>query len=136
VTTKQSEKAEVDRLWTLDNKLAPFKSDIYERDKLRKKIAARFDDEDATKSFIAPGETTPGVEVSARTNRRDFKPGALKKLATFLGELFWPLAKVSMEDFEDHVTILDRDKYVVESQSGYRYVKAIPSPASVNKKAA
>jgi hypothetical protein len=124
MTTKQLQAAEVDEFVILDTELAPFKSKIRRRDDLRKLIGARYENEDPNGTFIAQGNVS-SAKVSPRTMRRDFKPGAMEKFAAFLGKVFFKLAKVSMEDFDNHVTILDREKFVVQSQTGYRYVNAI-----------
>ncbi len=115
----------MDEFVELDTELAPFKKKIYRRDTLRKEIAARYENEPETESFIAPGIFTAGVEVGPKTMRRDFKRGALEILASILGKPFWKLISMRMEDFDNHVTIDQRDKYVAQSQSGYRYVHAI-----------
>ena len=119
---------EADRFGYLDKKLAPFKSEIAEREKLSKKLRARADAEPADQPCVFEGDHFT-LKLSARTMKRVFKPGALKRLFNFLGDAFYKIAEVPLGKFDDHVTILDRSKYVVEEQIGYRTIEAIEKPA-------
>jgi len=119
---------EADRFGYLDQKLAPFKSEIAEREKLGKTMRARADAEPANQPCLFEGEHFT-LKLSARTMKRVFKPGALKRLCAFLGDAFYKIADVPLGKFDDHVTILDRPKYVVEEQIGYRTIEAIEKPA-------
>lgn len=134
MTAKQLESVEVDEFVDLDTELYPLKSKISRHQFLRKKIAARFENREADGTFKAEGVRTDGVLVGPKTMQRDFKPGALKRLADFLETSFWKIAKVSMKDFDDHVTIDERDRFVVRSQSGFRLVTVVRTE-SVDKAA-
>lgn len=121
-------KAELDQYGDYCKTLAPFKSTISAHKALRKKIAAAYEDQAADESFQAEGERWT-VKLSPKTVRRMFKPGALKRLAHFLGDAFYKIAQVPLGEFEAHVTLPDRSKYIVESQTGYRTVEAVEKQA-------
>lgn len=116
--------AEIDKFGDLDTELAPFKSKISEREKLRKSIVARFETEPADQSCSGEGERFI-IKLTARTMKRVYKPGAMKRLAAFIGDTFWKICELPMGKFDDHVTILDRDRYVVEEQTGYRTIEVV-----------
>lgn len=122
-------KAELDQYGDLCKTLAPFKSSISAKEALRRKIAAAYEDQAADQSFQAEGERWT-IRLSPKTVKRMFKPGALKRLAFFLGDAFFKIAQVPLGDFEAHVTLPDRSKYVVESQTGYRTVEAVEKKAA------
>ena len=125
---------EIDKFGDLDKELAPFKSKIAEREKLRKIIVARFENEAADQEFTGEGERY-SVKLSARTMKWVWKPGALKRLATFLDDRFFKICDVGLEDFEGNVTILDRPKFGAKDQIGYRRITATVEKAEVAKAA-
>ena len=126
---KKVTKAEVDHYGDLCKRLDPFKADIAGKEKLRKKIVAAYDDQPADESFTPEGDRWI-LKLGPRTMRRIWKPGAIKRLATFLGDAFYKIAQVPLGEFDDHVTIPDRSKYVIEEQTGHRHIDAIEKPAA------
>ncbi len=122
-------KAELDQYGDDCKTLAPFKSVISRKEALRKKIVSAYEDQAEDQSFQAEGERWT-VKLSPKTTKRAFKPGALKRLAAFLGDVFFKIAQVPLGEFENHVTVLDRSKYIVESQTGHRTVEAVEKKAA------
>ncbi len=131
---KQITKAEYDQYGDDCKTLAPFQSTITRKESLRKKIVAAHEDKPADLPCAAEGDRWL-LMLSPRKMKRIFKPGAIKRLAAFLGDQFYKIADVGLGDFDEHVTILDRSKYVVEEQTGHRTIEAIEKPAAARKAA-
>jgi hypothetical protein len=125
--------SETDEMGDLDEELAPLKPKIARREYLRKKFVARAENEPADQPCTFEGKRW-NLKLSARTMKRVFKPGAMKRLATVLGDVFFRIADFPLGKFDDYVTIDNREKYVVLEQTGYRTIEAIEKPAM--KKAA
>ncbi len=126
---KHITKAEYDQYGDDCKTLAPYQSTITRKEGLRKKIVAAHEDKPADLPCTAEGERWT-LMLSPRKMKRIFKPGAIKRLAAFLGDTFYKIADVGFGDFDEHVTILDRSKYVVEEQTGHRTIEAVEKPAA------
>jgi hypothetical protein len=114
----------IDEYGDLQAELAAMKPKQARAAILKQELAARFAWAAESQDYIEHGKRYDLV-VSACANERDFKPDAMRKLARFLGKLFWPLCKISLEDFDDHIALPLRKQYVTESQTGARRMKAI-----------
>lgn len=115
----------IDEFGDLDQDLSPFAKKLRRRDDLRKQIQSWYAEEGGNQTFIAAGDRW-GVSIGEKAHKREFKPGCMRRLATFLGALFFKVCRVNLEDFDAHVPIGERARFVVESQSGYRKIEAFP----------
>ncbi len=122
--------AEADEIGDLDAELAPFKSKIARREYLRKKFVARAEDSPADEACTFEGAERWNVKLTARTLKRVFKPGAMKRLATYLGEVFFRIVEFPLGKLDDYVTIENREKYVTLERVGYRSLEAVEKPAA------
>ncbi len=121
---KSALSVDIDKFGDLDKELAPYKSKIAEREKLRKIIVARYENEPEDQICSGDGERFT-VKLSPKTMKWVYKPGALKRLATFLGDQFFKICDVGVGNLEENVTILDRPKYGAKEQIGYRTIEAV-----------
>ncbi len=108
----------IDRFGELREQLKPFKSAIDEEEKLAKLIRAWHEDDPPDLPLTEEGEHYV-IELGPRANRRHFKPGAMRRLSQKI-QNFFQLVKLGLEDFDAHIPIEERGKYVLEARTGPR----------------
>ncbi len=74
------------------------------------------------------------LTLSARSNKREFKPGAMRRLARVLKH-FYALCSLTLKDFDDNIPADERSRYVEEGQTGPRKVELIAKGISSSKAA-
>jgi hypothetical protein len=121
----------VDEIGDLDSELNT--ADRKKKEKrlkaLRAKASAWYENEAGDKVFEVEGNRYTLI-LSEKANEREYKPGALRRLATRLGARFWQYCKLSLGDFDDQIALEDRAKYVDEAQTGARRLEIVAKPVS------
>ncbi len=92
---------------------------------LKKQIRGWYENQAAEAEFTAKGHEFTAI-LSKKAKER--KITNIRKLARFLGKVFWDVCTVGMEAIDKYTTEEQRAKFLAEGLTGSRTVKAVRNP--------